>query len=215
MWYRPVKRAFDFCAALAALIVFALPMLAVAALVRWSMGSPVLFRQRRVGRGEQIFSVFKFRTMRNAVGADGRPLPDAERLTAAGRFLRKSSLDELPQLLNVLRGDMSLVGPRPLLVEYLEVYTPRERHRHDVLPGITGLAQVNGRNRAGWDERLEMDVQYVERQSPLLDAQILCQTVAKVLARSDTEFADAAVAPLTEHRRRQQASTAPQPAGPG
>jgi lipopolysaccharide/colanic/teichoic acid biosynthesis glycosyltransferase len=206
MWYRPVKRAFDFCAALAALVVFALPMVCLAVLVRWSMGSPVLFRQRRIGKDDKIFSVFKFRTMRDAVGPDGRPLPDAERLTTVGRLLRKTSLDELPQLLNVLRGDMSLVGPRPLLVEYLDVYTPRERRRHDVLPGITGLAQVNGRNRAGWDDRLEMDVQYVERQSPLLDLQILGKTVAKVLARSDTEFADAAVAPLTEHRRRQRAS---------
>jgi len=205
MWYRPVKRAFDFCAALLALVVFALPMLCLAVLVRWSMGSPVLFRQRRIGKDDKIFSVFKFRTMRDAVGPDGRPLPDAERLTKVGRLLRKTSLDELPQLLNVLRGDMSLVGPRPLLVEYLEVYTPRERRRHEVLPGITGLAQVNGRNRAGWDDRLEMDVQYVERQSPLLDLQILGKTVAKVLARSDTEFADAAVAPLTEHRRRQRA----------
>lgn len=206
MWYPPVKRAFDFCSAAVALLVFALPMLALAALVRWSMGSPVLFRQRRVGKDERIFSVFKFRTMRNANGSDGRPLPDAERLTSVGRFLRKTSLDELPQLLNVLRGDMSLVGPRPLLVEYLEVYTPRERRRHDVLPGITGLAQVNGRNRANWDDRLEMDVQYVERQGPLLDLQILGKTVTKVLARSDTEFADAAVAPLTEHRRRQRSA---------
>jgi lipopolysaccharide/colanic/teichoic acid biosynthesis glycosyltransferase len=204
MWYPPVKRAFDFCSSAVALFVFAVPMLALAVLVRWSMGSPVLFRQRRVGKGERIFSVFKFRTMRNANGADGRPLPDAERLTSVGRFLRKTSLDELPQLLNVLRGDMSLVGPRPLLIEYLDVYTPRERRRHDVLPGITGLAQVNGRNRASWDDRLEMDVQYVERQGPLLDLQILGKTVAKVLARSDTEFADAAVAPLTEHRRRQR-----------
>ncbi len=206
MWYPSVKRAFDFCSAAVALLVFALPMLALAALVRWSMGSPVLFRQRRVGKDERIFSVFKFRTMRNANGSDGRPLPDAERLTSIGRFLRKTSLDELPQLLNVLRGDMSLVGPRPLLVEYLEVYTPRERRRHDVLPGITGLAQVNGRNRANWDDRLEMDVQYVERQGPLLDLQILGKTVTKVLARSDTEFADAAAAPLTEHRRRQRAA---------
>ncbi|MFO0900325.1 MAG: sugar transferase [Pirellulales bacterium] len=206
MWYPPVKRAFDFCSAAVALLVFALPMLALAALVRWSMGSPVLFRQRRVGKDERIFSVFKFRTMRNANGSDGRPLPDAERLTSVGRFLRKTSLDELPQLLNVLRGEMSLVGPRPLLVEYLEVYTPRERRRHDVLPGITGLAQVNGRNRANWDDRLEMDVQYVERQGPLLDLQILGKTVTKVLARSDTEFADAAVAPLTEHRRRQRSA---------
>jgi lipopolysaccharide/colanic/teichoic acid biosynthesis glycosyltransferase len=202
MWYRPVKRAIDFCAALLALAVFALPMLALAAAIRWAMGSPVLFRQRRVGRGEQVFEVLKFRTMRNAYGPDGRPLPDADRLTPLGRFLRKTSLDELPQLFNVLRGQMSLVGPRPLLVEYLEVYTPRERRRHEVLPGITGLAQVSGRNRLGWDDRLELDAQYVERLGPALDARILLKTVAKVLARSDTEFAEGEAIPLTEHRRR-------------
>jgi lipopolysaccharide/colanic/teichoic acid biosynthesis glycosyltransferase len=202
MWYRRIKRAIDVGVALVALAVFALPMLAVALAIRRSLGRPVLFRQRRMGRGEQVFEVLKFRTMRSANGPDGQPLPDAERLTALGRFLRRTSLDELPQLFNVLRGEMSLVGPRPLLVDYLEVYTPRERRRHEVLPGITGLAQVSGRNRLSWDERLELDVQYVERLGPGLDARILLQTVAKVLARSDTEFAEGDAIPLTEYRRR-------------
>jgi lipopolysaccharide/colanic/teichoic acid biosynthesis glycosyltransferase len=199
--YRIVKRLFDLVAAVTMLIVLAPVMLAIAIGVRVGMGSPVLFRQRRLGRNNCTFYVVKFRSMREAVDANGRPLPDEKRTTRLGRFLRKSSLDELPQLFNVLKGEMSLVGPRPLLPEYLEVYTPRERTRQNVLPGITGLAQVNGRNQAKWDDRLEFDAQYVERQSFWLDARILALTVWKVLARKDVDFPNAENYPLTYYRK--------------
>lgn len=142
-----------------------------------------MFRQERPGLKGRIFTVLKFRTMREATGPDGKPLPDAERLTSLGRFLRASSLDELPQLWNVVKGEMSLVGPRPLLVQYLELYTPEQARRHEVKPGITGWAQVNGRNAVDWDRRLEMDVWYVDNWSLMLDLKILWMTVTKVLAR--------------------------------
>ena len=148
------------------------------------MGPPALFRQQRPGRNGERFTLLKFRTMRDATDAAGQPLPDAERLTPLGEFVRRSSLDELPQLLNVLRGDMSLVGPRPLLMEYLPLYSARQARRHEVRPGITGWAQVNGRNALGWPEKLEMDVWYVENRSFLLDLKILLLTVGRVLARS-------------------------------
>jgi lipopolysaccharide/colanic/teichoic acid biosynthesis glycosyltransferase len=180
---RFAKVAFDRSAALGGLVVTAPLLGAVAAAIRFQMGSPVLFRQVRPGLGGRLFEVVKFRTMRDAVGADGRPLPDAERLTALGRFLRATSLDELPQLWNVLRGDLSIVGPRPLLVQYLSRYSPRQARRHEVLPGITGWAQVNGRNAISWKEKLELDVWYVEHWSLLLDLRILWLTVLRVLKR--------------------------------
>lgn len=152
-------------------------------LVRLRMGRPVLLRQRRPGRGGIPFELLKFRTMTNARDAHGALLPDAERLTPFGTWLRSTSLDELPELVNVLRGDMSLVGPRPLLMEYLPRYSERHRRRHDVRPGLTGWAQVNGRNALPWPERLDLDVWYVEHRSLLLDLRILAATVRQVLGR--------------------------------
>lgn len=160
------------------------PVLAVTALVvRARLGSPVLFRQQRPGLQARAFTMVKFRTMTDARDAQGRLLPDAERLTAFGRFLRASSLDELPELWNVLKGDMSLVGPRPLLMQYLDRYTPEQARRHEVRPGITGFAQVNGRNALGWEEKFALDVHYVDHQSLGLDAKILALTVWNVVSR--------------------------------
>ena len=165
-------------------VVAALPVAAVVAVaVRLRLGRPVLFHQQRAGLGGVPFTVHKFRTMTDAVGADGRPLPDEQRLNRFGRFLRSTSLDELPELWNVLRGEMALVGPRPLPVHYLPRYTAVEGRRHEVRPGITGWAQVNGRNSTTWEERLALDVWYVDHRSLRLDLRILARTVGAVLAR--------------------------------
>lgn len=178
-----VKRAFDISVA-AVVLLIALPiLLPVSLLVRWNLGSPVIFRQLRPGRFGHPFAMIKFRTMRNADSSDGTPLPDDLRLTRFGRFLRGTSLDELPELWNVLRGDMSLVGPRPLLMEYLPLYTPEQARRHEVRPGITGLAQVSGRNALSWEEKFALDVWYVDNHSLALDLKILALTVKKVLVR--------------------------------
>ena len=158
-------------------------LLFLATLVRFNMGSPVLFRQVRPGQGGALFQMMKFRTMKDALDGNGQPLPDEERLTKFGKLLRASSLDELPELWNVIRGEMSLVGPRPLLVEYLSLYSPLQARRHEVRPGITGWAQVNGRNAISWEERLEMDVWYVENRSFWLDLRILWMTMIKVFQR--------------------------------
>lgn len=171
------KRVFDIAVSAAALLVAAIPMAILAAAIRLTMGSPVLFRQVRPGLGGELFTILKFRTMR-----DGDE-PDAERITRLGRFLRETSLDELPELLNVLRGDMSLVGPRPLLVAYLERYTPTQARRHEVRPGLTGLAQVSGRNATDWEQRFALDVEYVDTRSFALDLRIIGRTVRAVLAR--------------------------------
>ncbi len=176
LYRRAGKRALDVVLA-AALVVLAPVLAAVAAVVRLRLGSPVLFRQERPGLDGRLFTLYKFRTMTDRRDAAGKLLPDGERLTRLGALLRRTSLDELPELVNVLRGEMSLVGPRPLLVEYLEFYTPREQRRHAVRPGITGWAQVNGRNRANWNERLGMDVWYVENQTFWLDMRILFETL--------------------------------------
>ena len=177
------KRFFDFGVALFGLLVLALPLLLLALLVRRKLGSPVFFRQVRPGLHGQAFEMVKFRTMTDARGADGQLLPDSERLPAFGRFLRSSSLDELPELWNVLKGQMSLVGPRPLLMEYLPLYTPQQYRRHEVRPGVTGWAQVNGRNAISWEEKFALDVWYVENQSLWLDVKILWLTVRRVLLR--------------------------------
>ena len=178
-----MKRLFDFLVALLALLLLALPLLVLALLVRRKLGSPVLFRQVRPGLHGQPFEMVKFRTMTDARGADGALLPDAVRLTPFGRFLRASSLDELPELWNVLKGEMSLVGPRPLLMEYLPLYSAEQYRRHEVRPGVTGWAQVNGRNAISWEEKFKLDVWYVEQQSLALDIKILWLTVKKVLLR--------------------------------
>lgn len=166
-----------------ALTVLALPLLVLAALIRSRFGNPVFFKQTRPGLGGAPFELVKFRTMTDERDAEGRLLPDAERLTPLGRFLRATSIDELPELWNVLRGDMSLVGPRPLLMRYLPYYTDREKKRHLVRPGLTGWAQLHGRNTVSWDERLALDVWYVENRNMLLDFKILIQTVVVVLKR--------------------------------
>ncbi len=179
--YDAQKRLLDIGVAAAGLVVLSPLLLAIALAVRVRMGSPVLFRQTRPGRGGRRFELLKFRTMTDRRGPDGELLPDAERLTWVGRVLRKTSLDEVPELVNVLRGDMSLVGPRPLLVEYLDLYSPREARRHEVRPGITGWAQVNGRNATSWDERFAHDLYYVDHRSMRLDLHILKRTFVEVL----------------------------------
>ena len=177
------KRLLDVCLALSAL-VFLSPLLAILALlVRVKLGALVLFRQTRPGLRGQPFMIYKFRTMTDARAADGRLLPDAERLTKFGRFLRSTSLDELPELINVLKGAMSLVGPRPLLMQYLERYTPEQARRHEVRPGITGWAQINGRNALTWEQKFELDVWYVDHVSLWLDVRIIAQTVWKIIKR--------------------------------
>ncbi|MGV1045707.1 sugar transferase [Limnohabitans sp.] len=178
-----MKRLFDLVAASLALLLLAVPLLALGWLIRRKLGSPVLFRQVRPGLNGQPFTMVKFRTMTDARGSDGVLLPDAQRMTPFGRFLRASSLDELPELWNVWRGDMSLVGPRPLLMEYLSLYTPEQARRHEVRPGITGWAQVNGRNAISWPDKFALDVWYVDNQNLWLDIKILWMTVRKVLVR--------------------------------
>jgi sugar transferase EpsL len=176
----PVKRLMDVLGALLALVVSSPAMILIAILVRFKLGSPILFRQQRPGLHGQPFTLLKFRTMADLADANGEPLPDAERLTPLGRFLRRSSLDELPELYNVLCGDMSLVGPRPLLMEYLPLYTPEQARRHDVRPGLTGWAQVNGRNAISWNEKFALDQWYVEHASLWLDVKILCLTALRI-----------------------------------
>lgn len=178
-----LKRTFDFTTALLALIVISPVVVVLAVLVRLFLGAPVLFTQVRPGLHGKPFTVYKFRTMTDAKDAAGALLPDDVRLTPFGLFLRRSSLDELPQLFNVLKGDVSLVGPRPLLMEYLPLYSPEQARRHLARPGITGWAQVNGRNAISWERKFELDVWYVEHQSFLLDMKILFLTVKKVLVK--------------------------------
>ena len=178
-----MKRIFDIAAALLAGILLCIPLLFLIWQVRRKLGGPVFFRQIRPGLHGQPFLMVKFRTMTDKRGLDGQLLPDAARLTVFGRFLRASSLDELPELWNVLKGDMSLVGPRPLLMEYLPLYSPEQTRRHEVRPGITGWAQVNGRNSLSWEEKFKLDVWYVDHRSLWLDVKILWLTVRKVLVR--------------------------------
>ena len=177
------KRLFDLTFALIALVIFSPIMLVTAILVRIFIGTPILFKQQRPGYKGQPFFIYKFRSMTNRLTRDGSPLPDAERLTRFGRLLRSLSLDELPELFNILRGEMSFVGPRPLLMEYLPLYSPEQARRHDVVPGLTGWAQVNGRNAINWVARFKMDVWYVDNWSFWLDIRIIFLTVWKVLSR--------------------------------
>ncbi|MBQ2963104.1 MAG: sugar transferase [Clostridia bacterium] len=178
-----IKRAADFLLALFALLVLAIPLGILSVLVKTRLGSPVLFRQERPGKNGEIFTLYKFRTMTDERDGNGNLLPDEVRLTKFGRLLRNLSLDELPEFYNILKGDMSFVGPRPLLVRYLPLYSERQAMRHNVRPGLTGLAQVNGRNLLTWEEKFEWDVKYVENISPWLDIKILFKTVLNVLKR--------------------------------
>jgi lipopolysaccharide/colanic/teichoic acid biosynthesis glycosyltransferase len=178
-----MKRAFDIVISSILLLLLLLPLLILAALIRIKLGSPILFAQVRPGLGGAPFTLLKFRTMTDAIDASGILLTDEDRLTPFGQLLRRTSLDELPELWNVLKGDMSLVGPRPLLMEYLPLYSQEQNRRHDVRPGITGWAQVNGRNLLNWDERFKLDVWYVDQHSFLLDIKILILTIQKVIKR--------------------------------
>lgn len=178
---RAIKRLLDIIGASLGLVILS-PVIALVALAIWlNMGTPVVFRQVRPGYKGRLFTIYKFRTMRNATGPDGRPLPDEQRLTTLGKIIRKTSMDELPQLVNVIKGEMSFVGPRPLLTAYLERYSPEQARRHDVPPGITGWAQVNGRNAISWEQKFEYDVWYVDNWSLLLDLRILALTLLKVV----------------------------------
>lgn len=178
-----MKRMLDLFISIFMCLLLGVPFLCLIVLVRLCIGVPVFFQQQRPGKDEKIFIIYKLRTMNNAKDASGKLLPDAERLTRFGKFLRKTSLDELPQLWNVLKGEMSLVGPRALLVDYLPLYSERQKKRHNVKPGITGWAQVNGRNAIRWEEKFELDVWYVEHQSIWLDIKILWLTAIKVFKR--------------------------------
>ena len=198
-----LKRSVDFVAACAGLVALAPLIAVVAALVFCAMGRPALFAQRRPGKEGRLFTLYKFRTMADAFDDAGEPLPDAERLTPAGRFMRRYSLDEVPQLWNVLRGDMSLVGPRPLLAEYLPLYSAEQARRHEVRPGITGWAQVNGRNAQSWEERLRLDVWYVDHRSFWLDLRILFLTFMKILRSDGVSQAGHATMPRFTGNRRE------------
>jgi lipopolysaccharide/colanic/teichoic acid biosynthesis glycosyltransferase len=180
-----IKNVFDKLLALLLIMIFSPIYIIVSLMILLKMGKPIFFRQQRPGLDGKIFGIYKFRTMTNEKDGNGKLLPDEDRLVGIGKFIRSTSLDELPQLFNVLKGEMSFVGPRPLLVEYLERYNAEQKRRHDIKPGITGWAQVNGRNAISWEEKFKLDVWYVENQSFLLDMKILWMTFLKVIKRSD------------------------------
>lgn len=207
-----MKRIFDIIAASTALVLLSPVMIILPLLILWKFGNPVLFRQTRPGKDAKPFEMLKFRTMTEARGADGILLSDAERLTPFGRFLRSTSLDELPELWNVLRGDMSLVGPRPLLMEYLPLYSPQQQRRHEVRPGITGWAQVNGRNALSWEEKFALDVWYVNNRSFRLDMKILAITFVKVIRRDDISHTNFVTMPPFRGNRSE--ALAREPEGP-
>ena len=197
-----IKRGMDAFLSTGALIVLSPVLLVTAILVRIKLGSPVLFTQDRPGRDEKIFRLYKFRTMTDQRGPDGELLPDEVRLTPFGKTLRSTSLDELPELINIAKGDMSIIGPRPLLVQYLPYYTETEKHRHDVRPGLSGLAQVNGRNLAKWDQRLGMDVEYVKQITFIGDVSIVLKTIKKVVAKEDIAADTVTVEPYLDEERK-------------
>lgn len=202
MYQKYIKRLLDIIISFVALVVLSPVLLVVAILVRVKLGSPVIFHQQRPGYQEKIFKLCKFRTMTDERDENGELLPDEVRLTSFGKFLRSTSLDELPELWNILKGDMSIIGPRPLLVRYLPYYTEEERHRHDVRPGLTGLAQVNGRNALGWEDRFAYDLEYVNHLTFMTDLKIIGMTVGKVLKRSGTlSGAEQVVADFDVYRR--------------
>ena len=198
------KRMIDIAGAAMGLALLSPVLLGAMLAVRLRMGTPVLFRQTRPGLHGRPFEMVKLRTMRDTAGPDGRPLPDAERLTPLGRFLRASSIDELPELWNVLKGEMSLVGPRPLLMEYLPLYSPEQSRRHELRPGLTGWAQVNGRNALSWDEKFALDVWYVDNRTLALDLRIMWMTATKILKRDGISAAGEATMPKFTGQGRQE-----------
>ncbi len=211
---RRIKRLVDVVVAGTALTILFPVMVGIAIVIMVTMGRPVIFRQHRIGLNEVPFAVYKFRTLSDETAADGRKISPAERVTSVGWFLRRTSLDELPQLVNVLKGDISLIGPRPLMPHYLPAYTEREHLRHTVRPGISGLAQVSGRNQLSWDEKLELDVQYVERWHLGLDLRIGLQTIAMLVRRSDDVSRDPhGEGDLTKLRAGQAPPPPPPPQG--
>lgn len=206
-----IKRLLDIIFAAGMLVVLSPVLLVTAILVRVKLGSPVIFHQNRPGYQEKIFGLCKFRTMTDERGADGKLLPDKDRLTPLGKTLRRTSIDELPELWNILKGDMSFIGPRPLLIEYLPYYTKREQLRHTVRPGLTGLAQASGRNLVNWDRRLELDAQYVENLSFAMDCKVIIMTIKTVLGHSDSvaEDTNAAEGNLAQIRREKMQKKEP------
>ena len=192
MYRKYVKRPMDFILALIGIILLSPVFLIVAILVRVKLGSPIIFKQKRPGLNEKIFTLYKFRTMTDKRDKDGELLPDSVRLTKFGKFLRSTSLDELPELVNILKGDMSIVGPRPLLIQYLPLYNEKQKRRHEVRPGLSGHAQVNGRNAISWEQKFDLDVEYVDNVSFLGDWKIILLTIKKVFVRegisSDTSY---------------------------
>ncbi len=205
MYRKYIKRILDFTLSLIALIILSPVMLVICILVRIKLGKPVFFKQDRPGKNEKIFTLHKFRTMTDKKDENGELLPDSERLTKFGDFLRSTSLDEIPELVNILKGDMSIVGPRPLLIRYLPYYTEEERHRHDVRPGLTGLAQVNGRNTVNWEERFQYDVKYVKNITFKEDFNIILKTIKEVLKREDIVLrGTGSIIDFDEYRRRQR-----------
>jgi lipopolysaccharide/colanic/teichoic acid biosynthesis glycosyltransferase len=191
-----IKRALDIIGGATGLLLLSPIMLALALLIKTRLGGPILFKQDRPGLNGRVFGMIKFRTMTNSRGVDGELLPDADRLTPFGRWLRSTSLDELPELWNILRGDMSLVGPRPLLVQYLPLYSAEQARRHEVKPGLTGWAQINGRNALSWNEKFSLDVWYVDHRSLMLDLRILWTTAWRVMRRDGVSAAGEATMPV-------------------
>lgn len=185
MYKNYIKRILDFLLSGIVLIILAIPLIIVGLLIKVQLGSPILFRQKRPGKNGKIFEIIKFRTMNNTKDENGNLLPDDLRLTKFGKFIRSTSIDELPELINILKGDMSIVGPRPLLVEYLDLYNEEQKHRHDVRPGLTGLAQVNGRNCITWEAKFKYDIEYVKNVTFINDCRIILKTIEKVLLRED------------------------------
>lgn len=204
MYQKYVKRLLDIIISLVSLIVLSPVILILAILVRVKLGSPVIFKQDRPGKNEKIFRLYKFRSMSDKKDENGELLPDKDRLTKFGKMLRASSLDELPELINILKGDMSLIGPRPLLISYLPYYNETEKHRHDVRPGLTGLAQVNGRNALNWDKRFEYDVEYVNNITFINDVKILLKTFYKVIKKDDVITAGTGkIVSFSKYRKQQ------------
>lgn len=204
MYEKYFKRILDFILSLIAIIILSPVLLIVAVLVRIKLGSPVIFKQQRPGKDEKIFTLYKFRTMTDKKDENGNLLPDSERLTKFGKALRSTSLDELPELFNILKGDMAIVGPRPLLVRYLPYYTEEERHRHDVRPGLTGLAQIHGRNATNWTDRFKYDVEYTNKITIFKDIKILIKTIMKVIKKEDILVGkEHILLNLDEERRKQ------------